>query len=160
MDHYIYRIQQGKRGTQAKPKTKVDWKMFSLQATLLSTLWLLMVRLAESLELWCTGRKFAGVISWTRPVLRVRFSKDSVKIVIESHYLFSNVNFYSEIFSLVLKDWDFAFCFLSQMRTSTPKKPASSSSHLPVVNSELFEVHPTSDHDSAEEDNDYYFSDE
>ena len=58
-----------------------------------------MVRLAESLELWCTGRKFAGVISWTRPVLRVRFSKDSVKIVIESYYLFSNVNFYNEIFS-------------------------------------------------------------
>ena len=35
MDHYIYRMQQGKRGTQAKPKAKVDWKMCSLQATLL-----------------------------------------------------------------------------------------------------------------------------
>lgn len=92
-----------------------------------------------------------------------QFNKDSVKIVIASHYLFSNVDFYSEIrFEKFLdfKRQRFCLFFLSQMRTSTPKKPASSSSHLPVVNSELFEAHPTSDHDSAEEDNDYYFSDE
>ena len=82
----------------------------------------------------------------------------------ESRYLFSNVDFYSEIrFEKFLGFKRQRFCFfsvLSQMRTSTPKKPASSSSHLPVVNSELFEAHPASDHDSAEEDNDYYFSDE
>ena len=92
-----------------------------------------------------------------------QFNKDSVKIVIELHYLFSNVDFYSEIrFEKFLdfKRQRFCLFFSSQMRTSTPKKPAFSSSHLPVVNSELFEAHPTSDHDSAEEDNDYYFSDE
>lgn len=48
----------------------------------------------------------------------------------------------------------------AKMRTSTPKKPASSRSHLPMLSSDLFEAHPASDHDSAEEDDDYYFSDE
>ena len=58
MDHYIYRMQQGKRGTQAhaKPKAKVDWKIFSLQATLSSALDYLWQR-------WSAGRKFAGAIS-------------------------------------------------------------------------------------------------
>lgn len=163
MDHYIYRMQQGKRGTQAhaKPKAKVDWKISSLQATLSFALWLLMAALAESLELWSAERKFENFLDQTST--QGQFNKDSVKIVIESHYLFSNVDFYSEIrFEnfLDFKRQRFCLFFLSQMRTSTPKKPASSSSHLPVVNSELFEAHPTSDHDSAEEDNDYYFSDE
>lgn len=45
------------------------------------------------------------------------------------------------------------------MRTSTPKK-SSSSSGLPALSSELFEAHPASDHESEEEDKDYYFSDE
>lgn len=159
MDHYIYRMQQGKRGTQAhaKPKAKVDWKISSLQATLSFALWLLMAALAASLELWSAERKFENFLD------SGSVNKDSVKIVIGSHYLLSNVDFHSEIrFEKFLdfKRQRFCLFFLSQMRTSTPKKPASSSSHLPVVNSELFEAHPTSDHDSAEEDNDYYFSDE
>lgn len=45
------------------------------------------------------------------------------------------------------------------MRTSTPKK-SSSSGGLPALSSELFEAHPASDHESEEEDKDYYFSDE
>jgi len=48
----------------------------------------------------------------------------------------------------------------AKMRTSTPKKPTSTN-HPPVVlGSEIFEVHPASDHDSEEGGDDYYFSDE
>lgn len=46
-----------------------------------------------------------------------------------------------------------------QMRTSTPKKPSSSSNFPVALGSEIFEAHPTSDRDS-EESVDDYFSDE
>ena len=45
------------------------------------------------------------------------------------------------------------------MRTSTPKK-SSSSSGLAALSSDLFEARPASDHESEEDDKDYYFSDE
>ena len=54
-----------------------------------------MAALAASLELWSAERKFENFLD--RTSTQGQFNKDSVKIVIESHYLLSNVDFHSEI---------------------------------------------------------------
>lgn len=54
-----------------------------------------MAALAASLELWSAERKFENFLD------SGSVNKDSVKIVIGSHYLLSNVDFHSEIRFLI-----------------------------------------------------------